>query len=128
MCLIYIERRDRHELYMNRCMQPVTKYNPLSSMDPPHPDSPSYPPRPISGTRVYVKLDPGFRRRVSGLCGNFDGDTENDFTSRQGIIEPTADLFGNSWRMSLLCPEVHSDDFEHPCMVWGPFHLTSGVI
>ncbi|XP_069815842.1 SCO-spondin-like [Dendropsophus ebraccatus] len=67
------------------------------------------------GTRVYIKLDPSFRHRVSGLCGNFDGDTENDFTSRQGIIEPTADLFGNSWRMSLLCPEVHSDDFEHPC-------------
>ncbi|XP_075117575.1 SCO-spondin-like [Leptodactylus fuscus] len=67
------------------------------------------------GTRVYVKLDPGFRGRVSGLCGNFDGDTENDFTSRQGIIEPTADLFGNSWRVSLLCPEVHGDDFEHPC-------------
>ncbi|XP_077125438.1 SCO-spondin-like [Ranitomeya variabilis] len=68
------------------------------------------------GTRVYIKLDPGFRGRVSGLCGNFDGDTENDFTSRQGIMEPMADLFGNSWRMSLLCPEVHSDDFEHPCM------------
>ncbi|XP_073488988.1 LOW QUALITY PROTEIN: SCO-spondin-like [Aquarana catesbeiana] len=67
------------------------------------------------GTRVYVKLDPSFRGRVSGLCGNFDGDTENDFTSRQGIVEPTADLFGNSWRMSLLCPEVQSDDFEHPC-------------
>nr|DBA25392.1 TPA: hypothetical protein GDO54_012926 [Pyxicephalus adspersus] len=67
------------------------------------------------GTRVYVKLDPSFRGQVSGLCGNFDGDTENDFTSRQGIIEPTADLFGNSWRMSLMCPEVHSDDFQHPC-------------
>ncbi|XP_068091514.1 SCO-spondin-like isoform X2 [Hyperolius riggenbachi] len=67
------------------------------------------------GTRVYVKLDPSFQGQVSGLCGNFDGDTENDFTSRQGIIEPTADLFGNSWRMSLLCPEVYSDDFEHPC-------------
>ncbi|XP_075444784.1 SCO-spondin-like [Ascaphus truei] len=67
------------------------------------------------GTRVYVKLDPAFQGRVSGLCGNFDGDTENDFTSRQGMIEPTSDLFGNSWRMSLMCPEVHSDDFEHPC-------------
>ncbi|KAM4677962.1 LOW QUALITY PROTEIN: SCO-spondin-like [Discoglossus pictus] len=67
------------------------------------------------GTRVYVKLDPVFQGRVAGLCGNFDGDTENDFTSQQGIIEPTADLFGNSWRMSLMCPEVHSDDFEHPC-------------
>ncbi|XP_053571495.1 SCO-spondin-like [Bombina bombina] len=67
------------------------------------------------GTRVYVNLDPDFQGRVSGLCGNFDGDTENDFTSQQGIIEPTAELFGNSWRISLMCPEVHSDDFEHPC-------------
>ncbi|KAM9306065.1 SCO-spondin-like, partial [Gastrophryne carolinensis] len=67
------------------------------------------------GTRVYVKLDPSFRARVSGLCGNFDGDAENDFTSRQGVIESTAELFGNSWRMSLLCPEVHGDDFQHPC-------------
>ncbi|KYO43844.1 SCO-spondin [Alligator mississippiensis] len=67
------------------------------------------------GTRVYVKLDPVFQGRVAGLCGNFDGDTENDFTSQQGMVEPTADLFGNSWRVSLLCPEVNEGDFEHPC-------------
>ncbi|XP_060104212.1 SCO-spondin-like [Heteronotia binoei] len=69
------------------------------------------------GTRVYIRLDPKYQGRVAGLCGNFDGDTENDFTSRQGIVEPTADLFGNSWRVSLLCPEVNSEDFEHPCTV-----------
>ncbi|KAM9163493.1 LOW QUALITY PROTEIN: SCO-spondin-like [Pangshura tecta] len=68
------------------------------------------------GTRVYVKLDPRYQGRVEGLCGNFDGDTENDFTSRQGIVEPTSDLFGNSWRVSLLCPEVNNEDFEHPCI------------
>ncbi|XP_068790174.1 SCO-spondin-like [Struthio camelus] len=67
------------------------------------------------GTRVYVKLDPQHRGRVAGLCGNFDGDAENDFASRQGVVEPTADLFGNSWRVSLLCPEVDSEDAEHPC-------------
>lgn len=53
-----------------------------------------------------------------GLCGNFDGDAENDFASRQGVLEPTADLFGNSWRLSLLCPEVDSADAWHPCTVW----------
>lgn len=66
---------------------------------------------------MYVKLDSMSRGCVAGLCGNFDGDTENDFISRQGIVEPTASLFGNSWRVSLLCPEVSSDDFEHPCTV-----------
>ncbi|XP_039610072.1 SCO-spondin [Polypterus senegalus] len=67
------------------------------------------------GTRVYLKLDPVFQGRVSGLCGNFDGDTENDFTTRQGVVEPTADLFGNSWRVSQSCPEVQNDVQQHPC-------------
>ncbi|XP_064364124.1 SCO-spondin-like [Dromaius novaehollandiae] len=67
------------------------------------------------GTRVYVKLDPQHRGRVAGLCGNFDRDAENDFASRQGVVEPTADLFSNSWRVSLLCPEVDGEDAEHPC-------------
>ncbi|XP_074841635.1 SCO-spondin-like [Carettochelys insculpta] len=67
------------------------------------------------GTRVYVRLDPRHQGRVAGLCGNFDGDSGNDFTSRQGSLEPTSDLFGNSWRISLLCPEVANEDVEHPC-------------
>ncbi|KAM6032546.1 LOW QUALITY PROTEIN: SCO-spondin-like [Chlamydotis macqueenii] len=67
------------------------------------------------GTRVYVRLEPRHRGRVAGLCGNFDGDAENDFASRQGVQEPTAALFGNSWRLSLLCPEVDGADARHPC-------------
>ncbi|XP_074753624.1 SCO-spondin-like [Athene noctua] len=67
------------------------------------------------GTRVYVRLEPQHRGRVAGLCGNFDGDAENDFGSRQGVLEPTAELFGNSWRVSLLCPEVDGTDAQHPC-------------
>lgn len=69
------------------------------------------------GTRVYVRLEPQHRGRVAGLCGNFDGDAENDFSSRQGVLEPTPELFGNSWRLSLLCPEVNSADTRHPCTV-----------
>lgn len=80
--------------------------HPIPSLSPP-------------GTRVYIKLDARYQGRVAGLCGNFDGDAENDFSSQQGIVEPTADLFGNSWRISLLCPEVNGEDFEHPCTV-GP--------
>ncbi|CAM9200199.1 unnamed protein product [Bubo scandiacus] len=69
----------------------------------------------LRGTRVYVRLEPQHRGRVAGLCGNFDGDAENDFGSRQGVLEPTAELFGNSWRLSLLCPEVDGTDAQHPC-------------
>ena len=69
------------------------------------------------GMRVYVRLAAHLRGRVGGLCGNFDGDTENDFTTRQGIIESTAELFGNSWKVSPSCPDVADQDLRDPCAV-----------
>uniref|UniRef100_A0A3P8RX36 SCO-spondin n=1 Tax=Amphiprion percula TaxID=161767 RepID=A0A3P8RX36_AMPPE len=59
------------------------------------------------GMRVYVRLAAHLQGRVGGLCGNFDGDTENDFTTRQGIVESTAELFGNSWKVSPSCPDLN---------------------
>uniref|UniRef100_A0AAV2L5H3 SCO-spondin n=1 Tax=Knipowitschia caucasica TaxID=637954 RepID=A0AAV2L5H3_KNICA len=67
------------------------------------------------GMRVYVRLAPRLRGRVAGLCGNFDGDTENDFTTRQGIVESTPELFGNSWKVSASCPDVADQDLRDPC-------------
>lgn len=69
------------------------------------------------GMRVYVRLAAHLRGRVGGLCGNFDGDTENDFTTRQGIVESTAELFGNSWKVSPSCPDVADQDLRDPCAV-----------
>ena len=67
--------------------------------------------------RVYVRLAAHLQGRVGGLCGNFDGDTENDFTTRQGIVESTAELFGNSWKVSPSCPDVADQDLRDPCGV-----------
>lgn len=67
--------------------------------------------------RVYVRLAPFLHGQVGGLCGNFDGDTENDFTTRQGIVESTAELFGNSWKVSPSCPDVADQDLREPCAV-----------
>lgn len=73
------------------------------------------------GTRVLVQLAPQFRGRVSGLCGDFDGDASNDLRSRQGVLEPTAELAAHSWHLNPLCPEP--GDLAHPCTVsmgrWG---------
>lgn len=69
------------------------------------------------GMRVYVRLAANLQGRVGGLCGNFDGDTENDFTTRQGIVESTAELFGNSWKVSPSCPDVADQDLRDPCAV-----------
>ncbi|KAK7881858.1 hypothetical protein WMY93_030267 [Mugilogobius chulae] len=75
------------------------------------------------GMRVYVRLAAHLRGRVGGLCGNFDGDTENDFTTRQGIVESTPELFGNSWKVSPSCPDVADQDLKNPCKL-NPHRLT----
>ncbi|KAA8580475.1 hypothetical protein FQN60_013433 [Etheostoma spectabile] len=75
------------------------------------------------GMRVYVRLEAHLRGRVGGLCGNFDGDTENDFTTRQGIVESTAELFGNSWKVSPSCPDVADQDLRDPCAL-NPHRVT----
>lgn len=69
------------------------------------------------GMRVYVRLAAHLQGRVGGLCGNFDGDTENDFTTRQGIVESAVELFGNSWKVSPSCPDVADQDLRDPCAV-----------
>lgn len=66
---------------------------------------------------MYVRLAAHLQGRVGGLCGNFDGDTENDFTTRQGIVESTPELFGNSWKVSPSCPDVANQDLRDPCGV-----------
>lgn len=73
--------------------------------------------------RVYVRLAAHLRGQVGGLCGNFDGDTENDFTTRQGIVESTPELFGNSWKVSPSCPDVANQDLRDPCAVSAVLHI-----
>uniref|UniRef100_H2LGR4 Subcommissural organ spondin n=1 Tax=Oryzias latipes TaxID=8090 RepID=H2LGR4_ORYLA len=68
------------------------------------------------GMRVYVHLAAHLRGQVGGLCGNFDEDTENDFTTHQGSVESTAEVFGNSWKVSPSCPDVENQDLQDPCL------------
>ncbi|KAM8763409.1 mucin-5B-like [Acanthopagrus schlegelii] len=58
-------------------------------------------------TSLFIKLSPQFQGQVCGLCGNYDGNSKNDFTTRSQ--ETVADVleFGNSWRVSSTCPNAH---------------------
>lgn len=49
---------------------------------------------------------PPSQGQVCGLCGNYDGNSKNDFTTRSQ--ETVADVleFGNSWRVSSTCPNA----------------------
>ncbi|KAK2868903.1 hypothetical protein Q7C36_000774 [Tachysurus vachellii] len=57
-------------------------------------------------TTIYIVLSPQFNGNVCGLCGNFDGNANNDFTTRsqEVVIDPVT--FGNSWKVSPTCPEA----------------------
>ncbi|XP_053978189.1 hemocytin [Hylaeus volcanicus] len=66
------------------------------------------------GTRVYIRLDPRWKGRVKGLCGDYNDNSEDDFkTPSGGISEASANLFGDSWKKNDFCPEPR--DVTDPC-------------
>lgn len=59
------------------------------------------------GTRVYIKLDPRWKNKVKGLCGNYNDNEMDDFqTPSGGITEVSTRLFGDSWKLQSYCPDA----------------------
>ena len=54
--------------------------------------------------RVYVDASASFRdTRHGGLCGSFNGDQHDDFTTSEGSYEENEVAFANSWQVSETC-------------------------
>ncbi|NP_001265809.1 von Willebrand factor precursor [Oryzias latipes] len=58
------------------------------------------------GTRLLVHISAAYRGRVCGLCGNFDGNVNNDFMSSNNQLEVDSSHFGNSWKVIPSCADV----------------------
>ncbi|KAF6208903.1 hypothetical protein GE061_014645, partial [Apolygus lucorum] len=58
------------------------------------------------GTRISVRLDPKWRGKVKGLCGNYNKDYSDDFTSPSGGLESSLEFFGDSWKIHDYCPRA----------------------
>ncbi|XP_072277618.1 mucin-5B-like [Pyxicephalus adspersus] len=57
-------------------------------------------------TSIFIKLSKEFEGKVCGLCGNYDGNGNNDFTTRsQSVVGDVAE-FGNSWKIAQSCPDA----------------------
>ncbi|XP_073410389.1 mucin-2-like [Dendrobates tinctorius] len=54
-------------------------------------------------TSIYIKLEPSFQGKVCGLCGNYDGNFVNDYTTRSLAVVGDVMEFGNSWKLSPSC-------------------------
>ncbi|NWR39467.1 MUC5A protein, partial [Tachuris rubrigastra] len=64
-------------------------------------------------TSIFIKLSPSFQGHVCGLCGNYDGNGNNDFTTRSQSVVGNVLEFANSWKVSSSCPNAnHTKD---PC-------------
>uniref|UniRef100_H2UA48 VWFD domain-containing protein n=1 Tax=Takifugu rubripes TaxID=31033 RepID=H2UA48_TAKRU len=52
--------------------------------------------------------------KVCGLCGDFNGDGQNDFTTQGGLVVNSVLEFANSWKAMSTCPDagVNAD----PCV------------
>ncbi|XP_009584618.1 PREDICTED: otogelin [Fulmarus glacialis] len=67
------------------------------------------------GLRLYLQADGRWKDDTVGLCGTFNGNTEDDFLSPVGVAESTPELFGNTWKTSSACILVHDSSQMDPC-------------
>ncbi|XP_034734682.1 von Willebrand factor isoform X2 [Etheostoma cragini] len=65
------------------------------------------------GTRLLVHISATYRGRVCGLCGNFDGNVNNDLVSSNNQLEVDSSHFGNSWKVIPSCADVR--EIPVPC-------------
>uniref|UniRef100_A0A8C4DDR5 Mucin-2 n=1 Tax=Dicentrarchus labrax TaxID=13489 RepID=A0A8C4DDR5_DICLA len=65
-------------------------------------------------TTVRILLDPKHSGEVCGLCGNFDGDAQNDFTTNGQLTVSNQLEFANSWKVSSSC--IDMDMNVDPCV------------
>ncbi|XP_022111480.1 von Willebrand factor-like, partial [Acanthaster planci] len=63
-------------------------------------------------TSVSVTVDGKYYKKTCGLCGIFDDNRANDFTTRQNE-QASVTVFGHSWRKSDSCPMPQEPD--HMC-------------
>uniref|UniRef100_G1KJ50 VWFD domain-containing protein n=1 Tax=Anolis carolinensis TaxID=28377 RepID=G1KJ50_ANOCA len=70
---------------------------------------------------VSIKITPAYRGQVCGLCGNFDGNDANDFTTRSQSVVTDVVEFGNSWKVSPTCPGTPQT--KDPCTA-NPYRMS----
>ncbi|XP_053305740.1 mucin-5B-like [Spea bombifrons] len=72
-------------------------------------------------TSIFIKVTKTFKGRLCGLCGNFDGNGNNDFTTRGNAVVGNIEEFGNSWKLNTACPDAK---FTRNACAMNPYRLS----
>ncbi|XP_042191379.1 mucin-19-like [Callorhinchus milii] len=64
-------------------------------------------------TSLSIILDPSWKNKVCGLCGNFNGNVADDLTTKWNSLVTNPIEFGNSWKSTIACSDVKDQAF--PC-------------
>ncbi|XP_019212039.1 zonadhesin [Oreochromis niloticus] len=54
-------------------------------------------------TFMDIKVIEDYQNKLCGLCGNYDGDTKDDFRKPDGSLAENTNDFGHSWNMNPEC-------------------------
>ncbi|XP_077316202.1 uncharacterized protein LOC143935891 isoform X2 [Lithobates pipiens] len=65
-------------------------------------------------TTVFIKVSPTYKGNLCGLCGNFDGNSQNDFMAKNMLQVVNVLEFGNSWKSDSACPDA--TEVIKPCL------------
>ncbi|XP_042325556.1 mucin-19 [Sceloporus undulatus] len=64
-------------------------------------------------TRVSIIMDSLWNKQICGLCGNHNGNLQDEFTTRLGTLAAGPVEFGNSWKTIPMCSDIPAESF--PC-------------
>ncbi|XP_056384149.1 mucin-5B-like [Hyla sarda] len=65
--------------------------------------------------QLYVVLDPSYKEKMCGLCGDFNSIQKDDFQTSSGVLESNVVDFANSWKTNFKCKSI-KPFHEHPCI------------
>lgn len=67
---------------------------------------------------AYIDAPGSQSNRTAGLCGNFDGNPDNDLTTPNGQLQHSPEAFGHAWRVNDNVPQMNGD-VQNPCQTSG---------
>ncbi|XP_018420398.1 PREDICTED: mucin-5B-like [Nanorana parkeri] len=64
--------------------------------------------------QLSISVISAFQNKTTGLCGNFNGNENDDFRTLAGVVETTISSFANSFKDEASCPDVPTIP-DNPC-------------